>query len=306
MRRFVVAVAGVLLMFVGLALPAHAATNVTYTAWTWNVAGWTIHRGSTTDGLVPALTSSVQNRGAQLVAVNELCQGQYSAIQASLKAAGWPSDPTNFSRFEAHSSTACGGQPFGLAIFSKYPLGAANRYTLSSDGDDEARKLLCAPLEARPHLRFCTTHITTSNLVINGQKINETQLNEVRSRLEGFNTAGDTVIIAGDFNAQPNYGRLNNWYSSTLNTSYNSSNTGAYRELDDTDTRCTGYGEETTAIGTSGEGLCGQEPKVDLIFVRANRISGSYSADSLAIPTCGSSPCSDHRVLYGSVQVSVN
>ena len=42
-----------------------------------------------------------------------------------------------------------------------------------------------------------------------------------------------------------------------------------------------------------------------MVFVRANRIVGSYSADSLPIPSCGATPCSDHRILLGNVQVSV-
>ncbi|QIM22001.1 endonuclease/exonuclease/phosphatase family protein [Phycicoccus sp. HDW14] len=305
MRRIrialVVAVIG--LSVVG-ALPAGAAGTSSVTVWTWNVAGWTMHRGSTTDGLVGQITSSVTNRGADLVALNELCQGQYDAVVSSLRAAGWPRDASNFARFEAHSTTACGGKPFGLAIFSKEPLGGANRYTLSSDGSTEARKLLCAPLQSSPHLRFCTTHITPLNQDLGGEKINVIQLTEVRNRVEAFDAAGDTVLVAGDFNAQPSYGRLDAWYSPTVDTAVNSHNTGAYRELDDTDARCPGYGEATTESAPGIES-CGQTSKIDLIFVRATRVVGSYSADSLAIPPCGSAPCSDHRVLYGSVQVSV-
>ena len=157
-------------------------------------------------------------------------------------------------------------------------------------------------MESRPHLRFCTSHITPETTVIDG-RITETQLNEVHSRLESFNTAGDTVLLAGDLNAQPHDGRLDRWYSPAVATAHNASNTGAYRELDDTDPRCAGYGETTTP-GPRG-GRCGQSAKIDLIFVRANRVVGSYSADSLPIPSCGASPCSDHRILLGTVRVSV-
>ena len=288
---------------VGLAWAAQATVTATYTVWTWNVAGWAIHRGSATDLLVPTLSSSVQTLGAPLVTLNELCEGQFRALLASLRAAGWPDDPTNFARFEPHGPTDCGGQAFGVAILSKAPLGAANRFVLSSDGSPEGRRLLCAPLESHPHLRLCTSHITPETTVIDGQRITETQLNEVHSRLESFNTAGDTVLFAGDLNSQPHDGRLNRWYSPAVATAHNASNTGAYRELDDTDPRCAGYGETTTP-GTAG-GRCGQSAKIDMIFVRANRVVGSYSADSLPIPSCGASPCSDHRILLGTVRVSV-
>lgn len=62
-----------------------------------------------------------------------------------------------------------------------------------------------------------------------------------------------TVILAGDLNNQPDYARLDKWYSSSPNTPYNSANYGSYRELDDTDTRCAGYGEVTVDNG----GPCG-------------------------------------------------
>ena len=288
---------------VGLAWPAQATVTATYTVWTWNVAGWAIHRGSATDALVPTISSSIQDSGAQLVALNEVCEDQYGAVVASLRAAGWPEDPTNFARFEPHGPDYCGGQAFGVAIFSTAPLGAANRYVLSSDGTPEGRRLLCAPLASRVHLRFCTSHVTWVNDVVNGERATATQLNEVLRRLESFNADGDTVLLAGDLNAQPHYPRLDSWYSSAVATAQNASNSGAYRELDDTDPRCAGYGESTTP-GTAG-GRCGQSAKIDMIFVRANRVVGSYSADSLPIPSCGASPCSDHRILVGTVQVSV-
>lgn len=99
--------------------------------------------------------------------------------------------------------------------------------TLPDDGRAEKRKLLCAPLEARPHLRFCTTHITTLDKKINGVEINVQQLDAVRARVKAWHAAGDTVIIAGDFNAQPNYERLDEWYAPSVNTANNRGNTGA-------------------------------------------------------------------------------
>lgn len=302
-RRALVGLAAVVATAVGLAWTAQATVTATYTVFTWNVAGWARHGGSATDGLVDSISRSVQDSGAQLVALNEVCEDQFRAVVASLAAAGWPDDPTDFARFEAQGATLCGGQAFGLAIFSTAPLGSANRYTLSSDGTPEGRSLLCAPLEARRHLRFCTTHITPDTVVIDGRRINQTQLDEVRARLESFNAAGDTVLVAGDLNAQPHFRLLDGWYSPAVATAHNASNTGAYRELDDTDARCAGYGESTTP-GTRG-GLCGQSARIDLIFVRANRLAGPYSADSLEIPSCGAGPCSDHRPVIGTVRVSV-
>ena len=295
-----------LILVLGSAVPSSAATVATYDLWAWNVAGWTMHRASTTDGLIPALADSIRNRGAKFSGLNELCYQQYQAIIANLRASGWPQDSSNFARFEPSHDTVCNGQAFGNAIFSKAPLGSANRYQLPSVGTTERRTLLCAPLSALPHLRFCTTHITPSNAIINGTAINVQQLDSVRTRLETFAANGDTVLIAGDFNAQPNYSRLNNWYAPSLDVANNSDNTGYYRELDDLDGRCLGYGETTVADGNT-EGPCGLGKKIDLIFVRESRLAGGYTGDSLAISTtCTIGACSDHRVVIGTVTVSVN
>lgn len=302
--RLVAGVLALLLTPLAIAQPAQAATTASYTAWTWNVAGWAINKGSASNGLIDVIGDSIRNRGAKFAALNELCWSQYKAVQSNLRNSGWPQDVENFSRFEEHRSDGCDGEPFGLAIFSKAPLGPAGRYSLAADGSAEVRKLLCATLEDGPRVRFCTTHITTSNAVINGKKINETQLGQVYAHLESFEAAGDAVIVAGDLNAQPHYGRLNGWYAPSLNVANNNLNTGAYRELDDTDTRCLGYGEGSTAGNT--EGLCGQSKKLDLIFARENRLVGGYSGDSLGISASCGKACSDHNIVIGTATVRAN
>ncbi|MFJ7068110.1 endonuclease/exonuclease/phosphatase family protein [Streptomyces sp. NPDC101115] len=276
----------------------------TYTVWQWNVAGNTIHGGSTTDGLVTQAAGSIVNRGADFAAFNELCQGQYSALVGELRAKGWPEDPANFARFEpsrpAGNAAVCKGEAYGNAIFSKRPLGGAARFALPDDGTAEKRNMLCAPLTDGTATRFCTTHITTS------QSFNVAQLDFVHQKLEEYAAAGETALIAGDFNAQPHYGRLNPYYAPSVNTAYNANNTGEYRELDDDDAgNCPGYGE-WTADGTPGvTPPCGGYAKIDHIFVRESALAGPYSADSLAVSTActGVAACSDHRILVGTVTV---
>lgn len=276
------------------------AATVTATVWSWNVSGWVIHRASATTGLVPVVTSSIQDLDADLVALNEVCWDQYQAIEADLRASGWPRSETagsEFSWFEPQHDTICNGKSFGLAIFSRAPLGTADRYVLSVDPDDqgERRKLLCAPVAGK-RLRFCTTHISPYGVL-------RTQLVEVRTRVEAFRDAGDTVLIAGDFNTEPHHDRLDPWYADTLATVHNRGNRGHYRELDDTDPACPGYGEGTT--GNSDGGACGRGSKIDLIFAPRDRIVGAYRADSLPISTACGRPCSDHRIVYGTVTVEV-
>ncbi|MFI6483739.1 endonuclease/exonuclease/phosphatase family protein [Nonomuraea sp. NPDC050663] len=303
-----------------IALPSSVSASAltTFNVWQWNVSGNKMHHGSTTDGLVSEAVNSILDSDAHLVAFNELCWGQYKALQSALRTAGWPNDSTNYSRFATilgPTAGVCNGnEDYGNAIFSKQPLSPASRFTLPPDGTREQRNLLCAGLLTTPGARFCTTHITTSNaLAANGKKNNENQLNFVLDQMEAYRADGQTVVIAGDFNAQPDYGRLNNWYSSSLNTVNNGNNTGHYREMDDNDpTACLGYGAWTAnAIPADPSPCAAVEPrsKVDLIFVREDRIAGTYTGNALAIPaTCAGIPegaCSDHRIVIGTVPVLI-
>ncbi|TDD15909.1 endonuclease/exonuclease/phosphatase family protein [Nonomuraea diastatica] len=286
---------------------AKASTSAeSYTVWHWNVAGNTLNHGSATNGMVRAAVASIVARGASFVSFNELCINQYQALVTGLRNAGWPADGANFARFvvtyPATSGGPCSGKDYGNAIFSKQPLGAAERISLPDDGKTEKRKMLCAPLEARPRLRFCSTHTTYVDAY------RSSQLNAVLRKLEAYHANGDTVVIAGDFNLQPNSARLDGYYSSTLNTPNNRGNTGRYRELDDADPNdCPGYGELTVSTPDS-KGACGTGTKLDMIFAREDKITGTYSGDSLAPPTtCATNPgglCSDHRVLLGAVTLS--
>ena len=307
-------------------------SSATYDVWQWNVAGDTVHGGSVTDGLVEASVSSIVGRGVDLASFNELCRQQYDAVVDRLTDLAWPQDPSAFARFAVQrdgSASVCAGQPMGLALFSAAPLGPAEVWTLPADGSGQARLLLCAALTDEPSVRFCTTHITTSGdpSPRNGRPHNVNQLDAVLQRLEAYRAAGMTVLIAGDFNAQPSYRRLDGWYSSGLDAPSNRGNVGRYRELDDDDSRhCRGYGEWTAVgapgtappcagTGTSCTGAqrdgCG---KIDLIFAREDRIVGGYTGDSLDIATtCREVPeqpdvqpagaCSDHRIVTGTVTV---
>lgn len=273
---------------------------MTYRVWQWNVAGNTLHRGSTTDGLAVVAASSVVARRSDFAAFNEVCHGQFQRIRQNLIDAGWPEDPETFDRFEpgipAGDPEVCGGDSYGIALFSKAPLGPADRRTLPDDGTGERRTLLCAPTGGPVHVRFCTTHIGISQDVAeNGRLYSANQLDDVLEAVERYHADGDTVILAGDFNAQPTYDRLWPYYTR---------HGGHYRELDDDDTdHCPGYGEWTADDVPGTAPPCGEKAKIDMIFVREDAIVGPYSADALPIPRqCAGVPaCSDHRILTGKV-----
>ncbi|MFI1100791.1 endonuclease/exonuclease/phosphatase family protein [Streptomyces melanogenes] len=287
------------------------AGTATYKVWHWNVAGDESNFGSTTNGLVDAILGSVKFRDPDFVSLNEVCPAQYRAILKGLQDAGWPQSATNFARFEpmpdvdntgCHTDTGGAVEPYGVAVFSKFAPSGTDRITLPADGD-KARKLLCVPVASQPGgPRFCSTHITFK------AEAKAAQLDAVRAKMNEFTAAGGTVITAGDFNTQPHDPLLDSWYAPSVATPNNGGNTGGFRELDDLDTVCPGWGEQSTEGALLGK--CGQKAKVDHVFVPESRLV-SYDEDTHPIATdrCTNRngvyiPCSNHRIVDATVTVS--
>ncbi|AZK94654.1 MULTISPECIES: endonuclease/exonuclease/phosphatase family protein [Streptomyces] len=311
----------VLMLVALLALPAGAVPAVaspaapgtaTYRIWHWNVAGHANNFGSTANGLVDAILGSLSHRNPDFISLNEVCPDQYQAVLKGLQAAGWPQSATNFARFEPMpdaNADLCGNDgggpdqdPYGVAVFSRFAPTGTDRITLPYDGD-KARKLLCVPVAGQPGgLRFCTTHITFN------ATYKTAQLNTVRTRMQDWTTTGGTVITAGDFNVQPHDGLLDDWYAPSVASAHNGNNSGIFRELDDLDPLCPGWGEQTTEGTLAGK--CGQPAKVDLVFVAESRLV-SYQADALPVARdrCVNRsgtfiPCSDHRIVDATATVT--
>jgi hypothetical protein len=324
-RRLAAAAACVLAAcaaLVGVAAPTSATSTATFTTWQWNVAGWEMHHGSTTDGMTTAAAASIINRHADVAVLSELCSQQFDDLAARLRAAGWPEDPTNFSRFQSDLADGCGsGHDFGQALFTRAPTGTAQRVELPADTRGEEHWLLCAALGPTTVLA-CGTHITIdATRLADGHPANVDELNAALRTVEGYEAAGWTVLAGGDFNAQPEYVRLHPWYAAAAGNG----GWGHWRELDDTDTSCAGYGD-WTATGTPGAApMCSGGSttctasvttgcaKIDAEFVRENRVAGPYSEAALGLATsCPTIPgtaaypagaCSDHRVVVGTATV---
>ncbi|MEV7519548.1 endonuclease/exonuclease/phosphatase family protein [Streptomyces sp. NPDC091371] len=313
-------------------------TVKTYTVWHWNVAGHKINKGldgtASTDAvweangarwMVDEAVGSIKTQNPDFVSFNEICRGQYEEIRGKLSSGATPwTEAASFARFattHAAGTTVCNGEAFGNALFSKAELGISRTYVLPADytqaeadsgGYTEDRSMLCAPLAAQPKMKFCTTHITGSNRRLpepTSPKINGQQLNAVRDILDGFTAAGESYLVAGDFNAQPGFARLGPLMEGRT-------------ELDGADpAHCPGYGEWTAlddpATPDSNPTPCAENlgnPKIDLILAPTGQLApdSTYTADSKAIPTRCSIDggktlqlCSDHRVLTGTATLTV-
>jgi hypothetical protein len=292
--------------------PAAAAGTRTLDTWQWNVAGWTMHHASAGDGMTAAAAASIVAHDPDIAVFSELCRQQYDSLVTRLRAAGWPEDGSNFARWQTDLASGCGGAGFGQAVFTRNPAGGARRTLLPEDNRAESHYLLCVPINGT-NVVGCGTHITIdSTLDAAGVPANTDQLAAALATVDGYTAQGSTVTVGGDFNAQPQYGRIAAWHAD-------------WTELDDTDARCTGYGE-WTATGTPGAAPpcaggsttcttavstgCG---KIDLQWIRTDRIAGPYSGDAAGLgttcPTIAATAaypagsCSDHRIVVGTVTV---
>ena len=297
---------------IGVALLSHSsaavpgASGVTYNVWTWNIAGEKINKGKTTTGVTRTAANSIVSRDVQLASFNEICKDQYNDVVKRLKNAKW-SNASRFSYFAmaVKTKSSCRGHGGGNAIFVKAGLSNVTVTKLADDIAKERRNLVCAMI-GKTSDTFCTTHITIQTNLVKltatdtPQPANVVQLAQVNAKLEQYYNSGRRVIIAGDFNSQPSYGRLNGWYAPSVSTPANGNNSGAYREIDDLDARCPGYGERTENTNDKAT-PCPSGSKIDLIFFRENLVS-SYSADALTISNnCSGRACSDHDILTGHV-----
>ncbi|WP_199742780.1 endonuclease/exonuclease/phosphatase family protein [Nocardia stercoris] len=205
-------------------LTASADGVATYSVWQWNISGNEMNKNSTTNGMTAAAADSIVGTHSDFAAFNEMCHAQFDDIIARLRTAGWPQDPANFARWApaiSGGTSTCNGGEFGNAIFSKQPLGAADRITLPDDGTSEHRNMLCDQLLSAPHMRFCTAHLSyLDNAPAPGstETPRTLQLAATLTQMEKYHANGDTVIIAGDFNARPDWGRMKPYYSSAVNT----------------------------------------------------------------------------------------
>ena len=266
-----------------------SVVQTTYRVMQWNIAGGK-ENDCRTAGIARAVLRFIREKGSQFISLNEVCRSQYEAIRDAL-ADRW-GKTTRFSAFAPLGRV-------GVAIFSRFDLRDVFEVKIGEDSYGD-RKLLCARMRTREHMRFCATHLSPGA----GRRV---QLSRVMSRLENWwDNRRDTVILAGDFNLEPNDSAFDEVYASGANhPDHNPANRGAYRELDDGDRgHCLGYGENT-GMHRSGGG-CGNGRRIDLIFARANRIvDGRYGSDTVNVPTDCTGACSDHRAVFGWVRLRV-
>lgn len=270
------------------------AEHRTYRVLHWNIAGGKVN-GCRTKGITRAVRRYVKDRNIDFVGLNEVCHAQHKAIRKALRALWGKSKKANFSAFVGDGVNRI----VGNSVFSRWNLKEVTKRKVGEDqfGD---RNLLCGQVRNRPHLRFCSVHLSPADSKAS------VQMERVRKRIEAWwVNKRDTVILSGDLNLQANHPGLNRVYAPGANTPNNPNNVGRYREVDDADPHhCLGFGQRSGPNSTGGP--CREGGKIDFIFARRNRIvEQRYGGRTLNIPNDCPGKCSDHRAVVGQYRLRV-
>ncbi|MDJ0380247.1 endonuclease/exonuclease/phosphatase family protein [Streptomyces sp. G-G2] len=210
----------------------------------WNICGAAhqcVNHGGTGNGTsIARLVSEAALRQPDLLGVNEICRGQFQALEGLFKVRGVL---LHGAYQEMHGNVpACGGDTsYGLAVFSRQELTGPPVYRAFTDTDGETyqaegrsepvrRGLLCVPTRARgQRMTFCGAHAGTA----------AGQLLEAHAWLAGpaaFPPA-IPVILAGDLNQQPNEVSLAGLYAHTRGEKERRDPDGRFLEADERNRR---------------------------------------------------------------------
>lgn len=175
--------------------------------------------------------------------------------------------PTAFVNF------AYASQPAGSAPFNPQQTG-----------------LICATFTKGGHdIRVCSTHLPTSSTV-DMSGIRDSDVSEIRNKVINWMSQGMGVVIAGDFNDNPNKARMYKMYNINL------PDTESIGRLNEACQLKTGF-----APARRGEGTSTGDEKIDYVFFSSNMsaMSSGLSCDVIS-SNVGGIFYSDHSMLRGT------
>jgi endonuclease/exonuclease/phosphatase family metal-dependent hydrolase len=257
------------------------------------------------DGVIQAIESSIANFDPEVVALQEVCKGQYEVLKQEL------SDGTGVKmegRFAIQNFDAdrCNddSKDFGVAIFSKaaileaYPPVTIASGEANPPEDTEQRKLLCVKVNWVKHSRVCSTHLSnTSGTNSEGITWQHAQARKIADVVNPWVNGGHPVIVAGDFNAVPHPNdelSLNPMYIDWLLP--RDSGNGVFEEVDEHFDGLPNQADPDPAC------RCGEashrDGKLDYIFVSAPQFK---VPDDIDAGNATDSDYSDHDPIRGIV-----
>jgi endonuclease/exonuclease/phosphatase family metal-dependent hydrolase len=253
---------------------------------TYNVCGGSCHKELSQDEWNGRIRSLIDAAGADVILFQELCHGQYLALQEALgdgydsRWAGTMSDNQGCGR---HWGQGVDGG-YGDAIFIRgaHAIRASHTVPLPNAMNHEPRALLCVDARlAGGKARVCDTHLDYH------AETERAQAAYVADLLARW-AARMPVVFGGDLNATPGSPQLDGFYGTTAAT-------GHFLEADETDAE---YFDDACAATArrcrSGEHT-EEGRKVDYIFFSGRHFRAPTGQAANRDPLL-----SDHRPLVGA------
>jgi len=253
--------------------------NRPYLVGTFNMAGGLGGRGDRVD-TAEALTRSINDRGADIVFLQEACSRMTNQL-AGMLGSGWTV------RFLDTAGARCkgsGGSAYGIGIVARTSrLRFKGDYTARLPLDAfERRGMVCLDLAGSRPIFACSTHLTADPGVARDVS-RRRQTEAITRNVLRWTSAGQAIIVGGDFNATPMSWALDPlWHKG-----YGGTASGSFVEVD------SGPSQEIPGAYRRdiGQATFGAQ-KFDYIFVR------DMSVGSAVV---GNSNVSDHEPLWATV-----
>lgn len=282
------ALAMALMVTASTAMPAaQAAVDDPVNVVTYNVCGNSTCRADTdTATWTNAMVQEITTRNADVVALQELCFGQWAALRTALPGYTLLWTSTLATAPNCGAWAADGDARFGLGIAVKAPSADRLVASVTVPAGEEPRSVLCARATLAGRLTLaCDTHLASYSGADNGA-------GQVMAKMEEWGS-GLPLILAGDFNAVP---RTLTWDTVKAGTP----SSGAMSELDENDKLFFPADCRTANVTSCSSGELtatdGVKKKIDWIMVSGAHWK-SVSADAVE------PGLSDHRLLWGTAHV---
>lgn len=272
---------------------------------TYNICGNMCKEGTGPTGYndahrIAAVVAEANSPGwkADQIFLQEVCQDQYTELSAKLAPLGFNG---RFAATLTGRADACGGDPYGVALFVKGAIVQTKTLELTQGPEAEPIRVPCVKSYLRNRLNWaCTIHLYWSD-----HALRAAEAAELRWQVETWERAGTPVVLGGDFNGFPNETFMDGFYGPAVGGTAS----GLFTEADQTDPDpgntpacapgslpCRG-GEST--FRSLGDNL--RDPaddydcKIDYLFFSTRHFK-DVVGDSLPLDT----ESSDHRLLRGA------
>ncbi|MFJ4340951.1 endonuclease/exonuclease/phosphatase family protein [Streptomyces sp. NPDC088915] len=161
---------------------------------------------------------------ADQIFLQEVCQDQYTELSTKLAPLGFNG---RFAGALTGQSGACGGDPYGVALFVKGAIVQTKTLDLSQGTESEPILVPCVKSYLQGRLNWaCTVHLYWAD-----NPVRDVEAAELRWQAEAWEKTGTPVVLGGDFNGFPNEAFMDGYYGPAVGSGAK----GVFTEADQSD-----------------------------------------------------------------------